>query len=113
MRFSGVFSAATVNVGAGALITASADAPAAGGGTLPVNVFLCQTDPATAACISALGTTVVTQIDAGQTPTFAVFVQGTGSIVPFDPASNRIFLRFKDGGGITRGSASVAVRTTP
>jgi subtilisin-like proprotein convertase family protein len=107
------FSAATVNVGAASLITASADATAAGGGALPVNVVLCQTDPATAQCISALGPTVTTQIDAGQTPTFAVFVQGTGSIVPFDPASNRIFLRFKDPGAITRGSASVAVRTIP
>jgi hypothetical protein len=53
---------------------------------------------------------VTTQIDAGETPTFGIFVQGTGAI-PSDPAANRIFVRFKDAGGVTRGSTSVAVRT--
>jgi subtilisin-like proprotein convertase family protein len=116
---TGVFSSATVNVGAGALITASADtgAPvataAAANVTLPVNLFLCQTNPATGQCISAIGPTVTTQVNAGETPTFAIFVQGTGSTIPFDPANNRVFLRFKDAGNVTRGSTSVAVRTTP
>ena len=53
---------------------------------------------------------MTTQIDGGQTPTFGIFVTGTGT-VPFDPASNRIFVRFKDGAGVTRGATSVAVRT--
>ena len=47
----------------------------------------------------------------GQTATFGIFVTGT-STVPFDPANNRIFVRFNDAGGVTRGatSASVAAR---
>jgi hypothetical protein len=77
---------------------------------LPVNIFLCQTDPASGQCISGIGPSVTTQIDANATPTFGIFVQGNDT-VPFDPAANRIFVRFKDGSGVTRGSTSVAVRT--
>ena len=104
---AGAFAVATVNVGASGSITASADT---GSATLPVNISLCQTDPATGQCISAIGSSVTTQINANATPTFGIFVQGTGN-VPFDPATNRIFVRFKDGGGVTRGATSVAVRT--
>ena len=39
-----------------------------------------------------------------------VFVTGIEA-VPFDPGSNRIFIRFTEGGNILRGSTSVAVRT--
>jgi hypothetical protein len=104
---TGAFAVATVNVGVNGSITASADT---GSATLPVNIFLCQTDPATGQCISAIDSSVTTTINANATPTFAVFVQGSGA-VPFDPATNRIFVRFKDSGNVTRGSTSVAVRT--
>jgi YVTN family beta-propeller protein len=104
---TGAFAVATVNVGASGNITASADT---GGLTLQVNISLCQTDPATGQCISAIGPTATTQINANATPTFGIFVQGGGT-VPFDPAANRIFVRFKDGSNVTRGSTSVAVRT--
>ena len=46
---------------------------------LPVNIFLCQTNPATGQCISAIGPSVTTQINANATPTFAIFVQGNGN----------------------------------
>jgi hypothetical protein len=46
----------------------------------------------------------------GATPTLAVFAQALGT-VPFDPAQHRIFIRFVDGQGITRGATSAAVRT--
>jgi hypothetical protein len=98
---------ATVNVGASGTITASADT---GGATLPVGISMCETNPATGQCISVIGSAVTTQINANATPTFGIFVEGNDT-VPFDPAANRIFVRFKDGGGVTRGSTSVAVRT--
>jgi hypothetical protein len=104
---TGALAVATVNVGASGSITASADT---GSASLPANISLCQTDPATGQCISAIVSSVTTQINANATPTFGIFVQGNGN-VPFDPAANRIFVRFKDGGGVTRGSTSVAVRT--
>lgn len=50
------------------------------------------------------------QINANQTPTFAVFAMGTGR-VPFPPAVNRVFIRFKTAGGATVGATSVALRT--
>jgi hypothetical protein len=104
---AGAFAVATVNLGATETITASADT---GTASLPLNISLCQTDPATGQCISVIGPTVTTAINANATPTFGIFVQGNGN-VPFDPAPNRIFVRFKDGGAVTRGSTSVAVRT--
>jgi microsomal dipeptidase-like Zn-dependent dipeptidase len=104
---TGVFAVATVNVGASASITASADT---GATTLPVGVALCQTDPGTGTCLTPPTSAVTTTINAGATPTFGVFVTGAGT-VPFDPAANRVFVRFKDAGGVTRGSTSVAVRT--
>ena len=58
--------------------------------------------------------TVQRGIGPGETPTYGIFVVGTGSAVPFDPAVNRIFVRFKTTGAtssVTRGSTSVAVRT--
>jgi len=104
---AGVFAVATVNLGATGTITASADT---GSAALPVNISLCQTDPSTSQCISAIAPSVITQINANATPTFGIFVQGVGN-VPFDPSGNRIFVRFKDDGDVTRGSTSVAVRT--
>ena len=103
---TGAFAVATANVGTSGSITASADT---GNTTLPVNISMCQTNPANGQCISAIGSSVTTSINANATPTFGVFVQGNSN-VPFDPAANRIFVRFKDSGAITRGSTSVAVR---
>jgi len=104
---AGVFAVATVNVGAGAAITVSADTATV---ALPLSISVCQTNPASGVCTSAVGPTVTTQIDANATPTFGLFVSATG-VVPFDPATNRVFVRFKDAAGVTRGSTSVAVRT--
>ncbi|MDE2180246.1 MAG: hypothetical protein KGJ40_05270, partial [candidate division NC10 bacterium] len=78
--------------------------------SLPVSLALCQTNPATGACLAPPTPSVTTPIDATATPTFGIFVTGSGPI-PFDPAHNRIVVRFTDSGGVVRGATSVAVRT--
>jgi hypothetical protein len=102
---SGAFAVATVNLGATGMITVTADT---GSATLPVSVTLCETNPQTAACMSPPSTSVTIPILANQTPTFSVFVSDSGAIAS-DPANKRIFVRFRDSGGVTRGSTSVAV----
>ena len=105
-KLSESFAVATANVGASGAITASADT---GGASLPVALFICDTD-ASGNCSTPPDVSVTTDIGANETPTFSIFVNGSG-VIPFDPAHNRIFVRFKDGGGVTRGSTSVAVQT--
>jgi hypothetical protein len=104
---TGAFAVAVANVGATGTITASVDT---GRVILPVSVSMCKTNPATGLCISPVQESVVTTIDSNETAAFAIFLSGSGN-VPFDPANNRVFVRFKDAGGDTRGSTSVAVRT--
>ncbi len=106
--FSGAFAVATVNVGSAGSIIASTDTGLA---VLPFTTTICQSNPTTGACLSpAAATTPTIAIGANQTPTFSIFVKGT-SIFAADPANYRIFVRFKDSGGTTRGSTSVAVTT--
>ncbi len=105
----GVFAVAAVNLGAPDTVTAVADT---GTTSLPVTVALCRTDRMTGACLSptAPAPSVTSHVAADETLTFAVFVTARGPI-PFDPAASRIFVRFEDSSGATRGSASVAART--
>jgi len=107
---TGAFAVATVNVGASGSITVTGDT---GGASLPVSISICETNPATGLCVNPAAPTtspVVSTINVNATPTFGFFLQGSGN-VQFDPAANRIFVRFKDSGDVTRGSTSVAVRT--
>lgn len=101
------FAVATANVGATGDITAMVDT---GSVTLPIFLSICETNPATGACLSPPASNATTTIGAGATPTFAIFVNGD-DFVPFDPANSRIFVRFNDAGDVTRGSTSVAVQT--
>jgi len=104
---TGAFAVATANVGgAGGPITVSADT---GDAIIPMSLAVCSTDAA-GSCLSPPSPTVTVQINPRQTPTFAVFVTGSGT-VPFDPGANRVFVRFTDAGDVTRGATSVAVRT--
>ena len=68
------------------------------------------TDRFAGQCISAIGPSVTMRINANARPTFGGFIQGNGTVL-FFPTANRIFVRFKDSGNVTRGSTSVAVRT--
>ncbi|MDZ7653995.1 MAG: hypothetical protein U5L03_16280 [Burkholderiaceae bacterium] len=104
---TGFFAVATVNVGSSSPITASA---LLGNTSLPVSLSICQTNPTTGACLAPPSASVATSISAGATPTFAVFGTGSGAI-PFDPANNRVYVVFRDAGGLVRGATSVAVRT--
>jgi PKD repeat protein len=103
---AGAFSVATVNVGTGGSITASADA---GGSGLPISLSVCRTTPTTGQCETAPAPSVETFISTGATSTFAVFASA-GAPVLFDPEVNRIFLRFRDASGVVRGATSVAVK---
>ena len=103
----GIFGVATSNVGAVGDITVSADT---GGATLPIDLFVCQTNPATGECLQPLATSVTGTIAAGATPTSAPFAQGTGNVA-FNPGANRPFMRFKQR-SLSVGATSAALRTS-
>jgi hypothetical protein len=104
---TGFFVVATVNVGASGSITLS---PSTGGVALPAVLSICETDPATGVCLAPPTASVPTTIGANATPTFAVFVRGTGDIA-FDPAANRVRVEARDESNQIVGGTSVAVRT--
>src|SRR5262249_16875615 len=98
---------ASVNLGAGGQFVVRVDV----GATQPApTVAICQTDPLTSVCTSPLGPSVHTTINTNETPTFAVFASGNGS-VPFNPAVNRASAFFEDAGGAVRGATGVAIAT--
>jgi hypothetical protein len=108
----GAFAAAATNLGASASITVSGDT--GGNAALPMTITICQSDPATGACLAAPTSTVTLTIDTNATPTFNIFVEDNSVPNPsgagrFDPEVDRIYLRFRDQEGIVRGSTSVAV----
>lgn len=103
----GAFAVATVNVGTANVLTVSADT---GSASLPLSLSLCETGP-TGQCLAPPSASLSTTITANATPTFSIFATA-GDQIPFDPATSRVFLRFKDSSGTSHGSTSVAVTTT-
>ena len=107
---TGVFAVATVNLGADDTLTVSADT---GDAVLPVSISICQTEPTTSDCLSSPGSTVTATVPSDSRPTFGVFLTvPADAVIPFVPQSNRVFVRFTDSGGVTRGSTSVALWTS-
>ena len=107
-----VFTVASVNLGIGDALFVSAQLsnPA-----LNASISMCQTDPVTSACINPTVPTsepIELMVSSQATPTFGVFVASNND-VPFDPANNRIFVRFHELDGAIRGSTSIALRTEP
>jgi hypothetical protein len=104
---TGAFAVSTVNIGSDGIITVSTDTGAV---TLPVSVTICQTDPATGACLGTPAANVTTTITANATPTFGIFVAGLAAVADL-PGVNRVFVSFTDANGVLCGETSVAVRT--
>jgi hypothetical protein len=104
---TGVFAVATVNLGVDATITASANT---GTANLPITLLVCQTNPATGACLATPAPNATTDVPANATPTFGVFATGSAAVADM-PGVNRVFVTFTDNNGTLRGETSVAVRT--
>jgi alpha-tubulin suppressor-like RCC1 family protein len=103
------FGAAAINIGAAGTVTATIDDNGRG---LALVARLCVSNPTTGACASPAvpAPSATFTLASNASATIAVFVTGTGPVA-FDPANNRLFLRFKTADGVTRGASSVAVRT--
>ncbi len=103
---SAAFGVASVNLGSTATVVV---APDTGSTRPPMTLTICQTNPATAECLSPPAATVETTIATDATPTFSIFATALGAIA-FDPVNTRIHVRFMEA-GVVRGSTSVAART--
>jgi len=107
---SGAFVIATTNLGDPESIVATADD---GDADLPIEFFICPTNPTTGSCQSDPASSVTQMMATNATATFAVFAQLTDSnaMIALDPANSRAFVRFSNAGGDLRGSTSVALQT--
>jgi hypothetical protein len=103
---SNAFSIAAIDIGTASDLTVT---PRNVGG-FAATIAICETDPATAACLATPSSSITSSFAPGQTQTFSVFVLSTAPVAD-DPATNRIFVDFLDPQSISRGAASVAVRS--
>jgi hypothetical protein len=114
---SGAVAVATIDIGAAGTVTVtpSDTPPGQPARNLPVSLSICQTNPTTGACINPTtpGPSVTLSVAANQMTFFTIFVNGQGTLVPYDPANNRIFVISKSGSGtsqVTVGEASTALK---
>ncbi|WP_296703164.1 InlB B-repeat-containing protein [Thiocapsa sp. UBA6158] len=99
----GFFTTAAVNIGSAGEVTVSADDDGRG---LPLNLQVCETNARGDWLVC--GNHLDRSVGAGQTLYYTVLAFGNGQPIPFDPANNRLFLRF-DANGTTVGATNVAV----
>gem|GEM_PF-6167638 len=115
-----LFVVSTINIGGAALIRAE-PALQLGGivagvaeatGLPDLELLICETDPATAVCLTTPTLFVDRTIETDEVVTYNVFVSSNGQSVVFNPERNRVHVLFRDGSaGPIRGGSSVAVRT--
>ncbi|MEE2567011.1 M64 family metallopeptidase [Hyphobacterium marinum] len=103
----GVFAVSAVNIGAAGDVIVRADL---GPVSLPIEADICETNPATGQCVTDRLNRLPVTFGANEIKTFAVRLRARGPI-QFAPERYRIFLLFQDGGNVSRGGTSVAVRT--
>ncbi len=103
----GFFAAAAVNIGSTGTITVSADD---GERNLPITLEVCETT-ASGQRIGSCAASLSRNVAEDQTVYYTVNAfLNDGETIPFDPAFNRLFLRFMEG-GTTVGATNVAVTT--
>lgn len=114
-----VFTAAATNIGAGdgsgdpgdLTLTVSADT---GQSELPLRVRLCETDANTGQCLGAQAESVTTLFQGEDVKFFSAFVYSDGPAgISFNPATDRVFLRFTDANGTVQSVTSAAVIIPP
>ncbi|CAK8988199.1 Uncharacterized protein SCF082_LOCUS1295 [Durusdinium trenchii] len=111
-----IMAVSAINIGIGdgsastdqATITTSVDS---GDVSLPISLEVCETGPS--GCITPRGLSTMTTIfEAGVAKTFTVFVRVDETAeVPFSPANNRVFIRFRDANDVLRSVSSAAIRS--
>jgi hypothetical protein len=105
---TGIFAAAAINIGAAAPITVSVDDD---GHKLPVTISLCQTNSSTGACTNPAtpAAAVTSTLATNAVATYSIFVR-LNDTISFDPANNRLIVRFRTADGVLRGATSIAIR---
>ena len=104
---TGLFAVGSSNVGVTSSVTIGADTGAV---SLPLTLPICETHSGTGGCLAPPTPTVTVAYEGGTARSFAVFAQGSGTVL-FNPAMNRVFLRFRDADQTLLGATSVAART--
>lgn len=102
------FAIAGINIGVAGTFNVTAQSTNA---AAPVTALLCETNPATGTCLAAPAAMVSSTLATNAIGTYGVFVLRTGAL-PFDPAGNRLRLRFTDASALVAGQTGVAARGT-